>query len=72
MHRQRGEKFSPPTPESVEWLNAFIKTIWGLVNPDMFVSVADMIEDIMQVRHSFDLFDLWLMIGCVAIVAWIY
>ncbi|KAG9080546.1 hypothetical protein FRC06_006453 [Ceratobasidium sp. 370] len=48
MHRQRGEKFSPPTPESVEWLNAFIKTIWGLVNPDMFVSVADMIEDVMQ------------------------
>ncbi|KEP50963.1 hypothetical protein V565_070100 [Rhizoctonia solani 123E] len=48
MHRQRGEKFSPPTPESVEWLNAFIKTIWGLVNPEMFVSVADMIEDVMQ------------------------
>ncbi|KAF8726612.1 Protein kinase C conserved region 2 (CalB), partial [Rhizoctonia solani] len=48
MHRQRGEKFSPPTPESVEWLNAFIKTIWGLINPEMFVSVADMIEDIMQ------------------------
>ncbi|KAG9074664.1 hypothetical protein FS749_013752, partial [Ceratobasidium sp. UAMH 11750] len=48
MHRQRGEKFSPPTPESVEWLNAFTKTIWGLVNPDMFVPVADMIEDVMQ------------------------
>jgi Ca2+-dependent lipid-binding protein len=52
MHRQRGEKFSPPTPESVEWLNAFIKTIWGLINPEMFVSVADMIEDIMQVSVS--------------------
>ncbi|THV04790.1 hypothetical protein K435DRAFT_714363 [Dendrothele bispora CBS 962.96] len=48
MHRQRGEKFSPPTPESVEWLNAFVKTIWGLVNPDMFVPMADMVEDIMQ------------------------
>ncbi|KAG8694302.1 hypothetical protein FRC09_009939, partial [Ceratobasidium sp. 395] len=48
MHRQRGEKFSPPTPESVEWVNAFTKTIWGLVNPDMFVSVADTIEDVMQ------------------------
>ncbi|QRW25571.1 C2 domain-containing protein [Rhizoctonia solani] len=33
---------------AVEWLNAFIKTIWGLINPEMFVSVADMIEDIMQ------------------------
>ncbi|QRV98489.1 C2 domain-containing protein [Ceratobasidium sp. AG-Ba] len=48
MHRQRGEKFSPPTPESVEWLNAFTKTIWGLVNPEMFVPIADTIEDIMQ------------------------
>ncbi|KZS93944.1 hypothetical protein SISNIDRAFT_474054 [Sistotremastrum niveocremeum HHB9708] len=48
MHRQRGEKYAPPTPESVEWLNAFIKTIWGLVNPDMFISITDMIEDVMQ------------------------
>lgn len=31
MGRQRGEVFAPPTPESVEWLNAFIKVIWGLV-----------------------------------------
>ncbi|KAK7462733.1 hypothetical protein VKT23_007320 [Stygiomarasmius scandens] len=48
MHRQRGEKFSPPTPESTEWLNAFVKTIWGLINPDMFVPISDMVEDIMQ------------------------
>ncbi|KAG8954346.1 hypothetical protein FRC03_011485 [Tulasnella sp. 419] len=48
MHRQRGETFSPPTPESVEWLNAFIKTLWGLVNPEMFVPIADTIEDVMQ------------------------
>lgn len=48
MHRQRGEKFSPPTPESVEWLNAFTKTIWGLINPEMFVPIADTIEDVMQ------------------------
>ncbi|PVG01479.1 hypothetical protein CPB86DRAFT_781696 [Serendipita vermifera] len=48
MHRQRGEKFAPPTPESVEWLNAFTKVIWGLINPDMFVPIADSIEDVMQ------------------------
>ncbi|KAF8323426.1 hypothetical protein DL93DRAFT_2223342 [Clavulina sp. PMI_390] len=48
LHRVRGEKFSPPTPESVEWLNALLKTVWGLINPDMFISVADMVEDIMQ------------------------
>ncbi|KIJ49556.1 hypothetical protein M422DRAFT_225382 [Sphaerobolus stellatus SS14] len=44
MHRARGEKFAPPTPESVEWLNAFTRTIWGLVNPDIFVPIADMVE----------------------------
>lgn len=48
MHRQRGEKYAPPTPESVEWLNAFTKVIWGLINPDMFVPIADTIEDVMQ------------------------
>ncbi|KAF8578018.1 hypothetical protein K439DRAFT_1363416 [Ramaria rubella] len=48
MHRERGEKFTPPMPESAEWLNAFTRTIWGLINPEMFVSIADMVEDIMQ------------------------
>jgi Ca2+-dependent lipid-binding protein len=33
MGRQRGEAFSPPTPESVEWLNGLIKLVWGLVDP---------------------------------------
>ncbi|CAG8659482.1 142_t:CDS:10, partial [Acaulospora colombiana] len=40
MHRQRGEKFAPPTPESVEWLNAFTKLLIRIV--------ADSIEDVMQ------------------------
>lgn len=35
-------------PESVEWLNTFIGIVWGLVNPDMFQSVADTLEDVMQ------------------------
>lgn len=48
MHKQRGEKFSPPMPESVEWLNAAIATIWKQINPEMFVPMADMVEDIMQ------------------------
>ncbi|EJD51313.1 hypothetical protein AURDEDRAFT_159718 [Auricularia subglabra TFB-10046 SS5] len=48
MARRRGEEFSPPTPESVEWLNAFLRVIWGLVNPDMFVPIADVVEDVMQ------------------------
>ncbi|OCF41030.1 C2 domain-containing protein [Kwoniella heveanensis CBS 569] len=48
MGRQRGEAFSPPVPESVEWLNGLIKLIWGLVDPALFISIADMVEDILQ------------------------
>jgi hypothetical protein len=48
LHRQRGEALSPPTPESVEWMNALLKLVWGLVNPDMFIPVIDMVEDILQ------------------------
>ncbi|POV99130.1 hypothetical protein PSTT_14025, partial [Puccinia striiformis] len=48
MHRQRGIQNSPPTPESTEWLNAFISTLMGLINPDMFLPLADTIEDVMQ------------------------
>lgn len=33
MHRQRGESYSPPFPESVEWLNGLVKLIWGLIDP---------------------------------------
>ncbi|KAK4241085.1 hypothetical protein C8A03DRAFT_41483 [Achaetomium macrosporum] len=35
-------------PESVEWLNALMGLIWGLINPDMFAAVADTLEDVMQ------------------------
>ena len=48
MHKQRGEKFCPPMPESVEWLNAAIACLWKQLNPEMFVSMLDMVEDIMQ------------------------
>ena len=41
MGRARGEEWSPPTPESVEWLNALVKVVWGLVNPEMFVPYVD-------------------------------
>lgn len=49
LHRQRGEQFSVPTPESAEWMNAYIKVFWGLINAEeMFKAVVDMIEDVMQ------------------------
>ncbi|CAI7665577.1 unnamed protein product [Penicillium pancosmium] len=35
-------------PESVEWMNSFLSVVWGLVNPDMLIPMADTIEDIMQ------------------------
>ncbi|EFR03857.1 meiotically up-regulated 190 protein [Nannizzia gypsea CBS 118893] len=35
-------------PESAEWLNSFVEIFWGLVNPEMFASVADTIEDVMH------------------------
>lgn len=35
-------------PESVQWLNSLLASIWPLVNPDLFSSLIDMIEDIMQ------------------------
>lgn len=35
-------------PESVQWLNALFTSIWPLVNPDLFSSLIDMIEDVMQ------------------------
>ena len=35
-------------PESVEWMNHFMEIAWGLINPDMFVAVADTLEDVMQ------------------------
>ncbi|KAI0451734.1 hypothetical protein F5B21DRAFT_365259 [Xylaria acuta] len=35
-------------PESVYWLNSLIASIWPLVNPDLFASLVDQIEDVMQ------------------------
>ncbi|KAI0490226.1 hypothetical protein F4859DRAFT_457347 [Xylaria cf. heliscus] len=35
-------------PESVHWLNSLIASIWPLVNPDLFASLVDQIEDVMQ------------------------
>lgn len=35
-------------PESVEWMNSLVGIVWGLINPDMFASMADTLEDVMQ------------------------
>lgn len=35
-------------PESVQWLNSLFSAIWPLINPDLFASLVDQIEDVMQ------------------------
>lgn len=35
-------------PESVAWLNSLLSSVWPLINPDLFTSVSDMLEDVMQ------------------------
>ncbi|KAK5173529.1 uncharacterized protein LTR77_002210 [Saxophila tyrrhenica] len=34
--------------ESVAWLNALLGSVWPLINPDLFTSLADTLEDVMQ------------------------
>ncbi|KAL8849285.1 MAG: hypothetical protein Q9221_005755 [Calogaya cf. arnoldii] len=35
-------------PESVQWLNSLLASVWPLINPDLFASLADTVEDVMQ------------------------
>lgn len=35
-------------PESVAWLNNLLASVWPLINPDLFTSISDMLEDVMQ------------------------
>jgi len=47
--RQHGKDLSKSqAPESVQWLNLLFGNIWPIVNPDLFTSLADMLEDVMQ------------------------
>lgn len=34
--------------ESTMWLNQLVGSVWPLINPDLFTSLADMLEDVMQ------------------------
>ena len=35
-------------PESVEWMNQLMGIVWNLINPEMFATMADTLEDVMQ------------------------
>ncbi|MCJ1406633.1 hypothetical protein MMC19_000699 [Ptychographa xylographoides] len=37
-----------PIPESVQWLNSLLASVWPLINPDLFTSLSDTLEDVMQ------------------------
>jgi len=36
------------TKESAEWANEFLRGLWPIINPQMFQSLTDLLEDVMQ------------------------
>ncbi|KAJ7224363.1 hypothetical protein GGX14DRAFT_649887 [Mycena pura] len=48
----RGEetqlRTQPDSPETALWFNAFLGSLWPIVNPALFISVSDMLEDELQ------------------------
>lgn len=44
----RANKFTPPSPESAEWLNSLVASIWPLIDAKVFEAAVDMVEDIMH------------------------
>lgn len=49
--RQEEEKINESEaelPESVAWMNSMMSSVWPLINPDLFTSLADTLEDVMQ------------------------
>ena len=48
-NRQRTEEIAQQQDtESTRWLNSLLSSVWPLVNPDLFTSLADTLEDVMQ------------------------
>lgn len=39
------------SPETAAWFNTLLHSLWPIVNPSLFISVADMLEDALQVRY---------------------
>lgn len=46
--KQEQEIENSPTPESTQWLNSLTSSVWPLINPELFTSLADTLEDVMQ------------------------
>ena len=45
---QEKSAINSPMPESTQWLNSLLSSVWSLINPDLFTSLADTLEDVMQ------------------------
>lgn len=50
LKREEGQELDSDAelPESVHWLNSLLTSIWPLINPDLFASLVDTLEDVMQ------------------------
>lgn len=46
--KQEQKDADTSAPESTQWLNSLLASIWALINPDLFTSLADKLEDVMQ------------------------
>ena len=46
--QERKEQRKLQIPESAMWLNSVVASIWPLINPDLFSSMVDTLEDVMQ------------------------
>jgi hypothetical protein len=41
----KGQKLAKTNiPESAQWLNSFLASVWPLINPDLFTSISDTLE----------------------------
>ncbi|KAJ7449608.1 hypothetical protein FB451DRAFT_1343159 [Mycena latifolia] len=48
LHGEETQLHKPESPETALWFNALLHSLWPIVNPSLFVSVSDMLEDALQ------------------------
>ncbi|KAM6476255.1 hypothetical protein HDV62DRAFT_251905 [Trichoderma sp. SZMC 28011] len=48
QRRQMNREVKKYERETTLWLNSLLSSVWPLINPDLFTSLADTLEDVMQ------------------------
>ncbi|PMD44689.1 putative meiotically up-regulated gene protein [Hyaloscypha variabilis F] len=48
VEEEKSNQSKDRLPESVAWMNSLLSSVWPLINPDLFASLVDMLEDVMQ------------------------